>query len=62
MGGGRVGAVALSRWIRPGTVSEQPYNHFSFLRTVEGLLGVPYLGYAKSPNPGSFGADVFSRR
>ncbi len=62
MGGGRVGAVALSRYIGPGTVSTQAYNHFSFLRTVESLFGLPYLGYAKSPNPGSFGNDVFSRR
>ena len=59
-GGGRVGAVALSPFIRPGTVTSQPYNHFSALRTFEELLGLPYLGYAGSPNPGSFGADVFT--
>jgi phosphatidylinositol-3-phosphatase len=60
MGGGRVGAVALSPFIRAGTVSNHPYNHFSTLRTVEGLFGLPYLGYAGSPDPGSFGADVFT--
>jgi phosphatidylinositol-3-phosphatase len=60
MGGGRVGAVALSPFIRAGTVSSQAYNHFSFLRTVEGLFGLPYLGYAGSPDPGRFGSDVFS--
>jgi len=59
-GGGRVGAVALSPFIRPGTVTSQPYNHFSALRTVEELFGLPLLGYAGSPNPGSFGADVFT--
>jgi phosphatidylinositol-3-phosphatase len=59
-GGGRVGAVALSRFIRPGTVSGHPYNHFSTLRTVEGLFGLPLLGYAGSPDPGSLGADVFT--
>jgi hypothetical protein len=26
-GGGRVGAVALSRFVKPGTISEVPYNH-----------------------------------
>jgi hypothetical protein len=52
--------VALSPFIRAGTVSSQPYNHFSLLRTVEGLFGVPYLGYAASPDPGSFGRDVFT--
>jgi hypothetical protein len=61
MGGGRVGAVALSRYIRPGTVSREAYNHFSFLRTLENVFGLPYLGYAASPDPGTMGPDVFSR-
>jgi hypothetical protein len=55
-----VGAVALSPFIRPGTVTCHPYNHFSALPTVEQLFGLPLLGYAASPDPGSFGADVFS--
>ena len=59
-GGGRVGAVALSPFIRAGTVTSHPYNHFSVLRTVEGLFGLPFLGYANTPDPGSFGADVFT--
>jgi hypothetical protein len=59
-GGGRVGAVALSPFIRPGTVSSHPYNHFSTLRSIEGIFGLPFLGYANSPDPGSFGADVFT--
>jgi hypothetical protein len=59
-GGGRVGAVALSPFIRPGTVTSHPYNHFSTLRTIEQLFGLPLLGYAGSPNPGSFGANVFT--
>jgi hypothetical protein len=61
-GGGRVGAVALSPFIRPGTVSSHNYNHFSALRTLEQLFGLPLLGYAASPDPGSFGTDVFSGR
>jgi hypothetical protein len=60
MGGGRVGAVALSPFIRSGTVTSHPYNHFSTLRTIESLFGLPFLGYAGSPDPGSFGADVFT--
>jgi hypothetical protein len=59
-GGGRVGAVALSPFIRAGTVTSHPYNHFSTLRTVERLFGLPFLGYANTPDPGSFGADVFT--
>jgi hypothetical protein len=59
-GGGRVGAVALSPFIRAGTVTNRPYNHFSFLRSAEALFGLPFLGYAGSPDPGSFGSDVFT--
>jgi phosphatidylinositol-3-phosphatase len=59
-GGGRVGAVALSPFIKPATTSLNPYNHFSTLRTIERLFGLPFLGYARSPNPGSFGGDVFA--
>jgi hypothetical protein len=41
-------------------VTSHQYNHFSLLRTVEGLFGLPYLGYANTPDPGSFGVDVFT--
>jgi phosphatidylinositol-3-phosphatase len=57
-GGGRVGAVVLSPQITPRTVSTAPYNHFSFLRTVEDLFGLRHLGYAATPDPGAFGPDV----
>jgi phosphatidylinositol-3-phosphatase len=60
-GGGRVGAVLLSRFIRPGTVSAQAYNHYSTLRTIETLFDLPYLGYASEPGAGMFGGDVFTR-
>jgi hypothetical protein len=58
-GGGRVGAVLLSRFIRPGTVVTTPYNHYSSLATWEDLLGVPRLGYARDV-PATFGSDVFT--
>ena len=56
-----MGAVALSRYIRPGTVTRQAYNHFSFLRTMERLFRLPYLGYAATPDPGTIGPEVFTR-
>ena len=59
-GGGRVGAVVLSKFVQPGTVSAVPYNHYSLLRTVEALFGLPYLGYAAEKGLQMFGADVFS--
>jgi phospholipase C len=59
-GGGRIGAIVLSQFVRPGTVSTVPYNHYSLLRTVEAIFGLPYLGYAAEPDLRAFGADVFS--
>ncbi len=58
-GGGRVGAVLLSPFIRPGTVSTVAYNHYSSLASWESLLGLPRLAYAASV-PSVFGPDVFT--
>jgi phosphatidylinositol-3-phosphatase len=60
-GGGDVGAVLLSPCIKPGTVSETPYNHYSMLRSVEDIFGVPHLGYSQLPGETDFGSDVFTR-
>ena len=58
-GGGRVGAVLLSPLIKPGTVSTVNYNHYSLLRTIEDIFGLPHLGDAAMPQVRSFGKDVF---
>jgi phosphatidylinositol-3-phosphatase len=58
-GGGRVGAVLLSPFIKPGTVSTTPYNHYSSLATWESLLNLPRLADAATVTS-TFGADVFS--
>lgn len=58
-GGGRIGAVLLSRFIKPGTVSDVPYNHYSFLKSVEDIFGVGHLGYAQGRSVAVFGDDVF---
>ena len=60
-GGGRVGAVVLSRCIRPGTVDRTPYNHFSLLRSVESFFGLPYLGFAAQDGLSQFGPALLSR-
>jgi phosphatidylinositol-3-phosphatase len=59
-GGGRIGAVLLSPFIRPGTVSRQQYNHYSLLRTVEAIFGLPPLGYAAAQDLNVLAADVFT--
>jgi hypothetical protein len=61
MGGGRVGALALSPFVRPGSVSSTPYNHYSLLASIEDLFGRPYLGYAAQAGLNRFGLDVYNR-
>jgi hypothetical protein len=58
-GGGRVGAIVISRWTQPGVVNATAYNHYGLLRTIEDLYGLGHLGYAGDPAVQSFGPDVF---
>jgi phosphatidylinositol-3-phosphatase len=59
-GGGQVGALLLSPFVKPGTTNQEPFNHFSLLRTIENLFGLAHLGYAAGLGVGSFEASVFS--
>jgi hypothetical protein len=59
-GGGRVAGVMISRFIKPGTVSSVPYNHYSMLKSVEQIFGLPYLGFAGQSGLSAWGADIFS--
>jgi hypothetical protein len=60
-GGGRIGAVLVSPFIKPGTVSNIPYNHYSLLRSLEDIFALDHLGYAGQVGLKPFGADVFGR-
>jgi hypothetical protein len=59
-GGGRVGAVLISKFIRPGSVNDTPYNHYSLLRSVEDLFRLDHLGYAGQAGLVPFGSDVYN--
>ena len=60
-GGDRTGALLLSKYIRPGTVSNVPYNHYSLLKSIEEIFGIhEYLGYAGQKGLVPFGPDVFT--
>ena len=49
-GGDRTGAVLLSPFLDPGTVSFTPFNHYSLLKTLEDIYDTDsYLGYAGAP-------------
>jgi hypothetical protein len=60
-GGGRIGAVLVSPYIRPRTVSYVGYNHYSMLRSVEDFFAVEHLGYAGQKNLRTFGRDIFTK-
>jgi hypothetical protein len=46
-GGGRIGAVLISPFIKAGSVSDTPVNHYDLLRSIEDFFGLAPLGYAK---------------
>jgi phosphatidylinositol-3-phosphatase len=58
-GGDRIGAVLLSPFIHPGTLSDRPYNHYSLLRSIEDMFRLSHLGYAAQSDLATFGKDVF---
>ncbi|MGA2410329.1 MAG: alkaline phosphatase family protein [Candidatus Binataceae bacterium] len=59
-GGGRIGALILSPFVKPG-VDDQPYNHYALLRSLEDLFGLNYLGFAGQRDLKSFGDDVYGK-
>jgi len=48
-GGDRIGAVLLSPLLKPGAVSNTPFNHYALLKTIEDVFGLGHLGYAGQP-------------
>jgi hypothetical protein len=59
-GGGAVGALLLSPYVKGGTTSEEPFNHFSLLRTIEDVFGLEHLGYASLSAVKSFEPAMFT--
>jgi hypothetical protein len=61
-GGGAVGALLLSPYVKGRTTSQEPYSHFSLLRTIEDLFGLGHLGYAGLSAVKSFEPSMFTAR
>ncbi|HEX3510931.1 MAG TPA: alkaline phosphatase family protein [Solirubrobacteraceae bacterium] len=59
-GGGAVGALLLSPYVKGGTTSSEQLNHFSLLRTVESLFGLAPIGYAAATGVSPFPAALFT--
>jgi hypothetical protein len=61
VGGGRVGLLLISKYVKPGTRElTAQYNHFSLLRTIENLFGLKPLGYAGQHGLLAFDKSVFN--
>jgi hypothetical protein len=60
VGGGSVGALLLSPLIKGGTSSQEPYNHYSLLRSIEDVFGLDHLGYAGLPSVKSLSSALLN--
>jgi hypothetical protein len=61
-GGGQVGALLLSPFVKARTISQAPFNHFSLLRTIEDLFGLKHLGYAAGAKVGALEPSLFTAK
>ena len=59
-GGGKIGALLISRFVDPNSWSTTPYNHYSLLGSIEEIFGLPKLGYARDEDVDTFGLDVYN--
>ena len=60
-GGGRVGAVLLSKYIKPGTVTQPALQPLLAAAQLRGIFGLAHLGDAQQPQVHSFGSDVYTQ-
>ena len=60
-GGGRVGLLLISPYVKAGSVNETGYyNHFTLLRSIEELFALQPLGYAANPALSPFESTVYN--
>jgi phospholipase C len=59
-GGGRVGAVVISPFTKPGSTNPTPYNHYALLCSIENAFGLDHLGLAAQPALRCFANDVYN--
>lgn len=59
-GGGRIGTILISPYIKHGLVVKTSFNHYSSLASIEDLFGLPRLGNAQTVTT-TFDNGVFSK-
>ena len=61
-GGGIVGLLLISKYVKPGTINGfDLYNHFSLMASLEDLFGLDRIGYAAASGLPVFGDSVYTR-
>jgi hypothetical protein len=58
-GGGLVGALVISNYVKPNKNDDTPYNHYALLRSIEELFGLQPLGLATESISFSHASDGF---
>jgi hypothetical protein len=61
-GGGRVGLLLISQFVKPGSVNQTAYNHFSLLASVQDLFELPNIGFAGLSGLPVFDAGVYNAK
>jgi hypothetical protein len=63
VGGGRVGLLLISQYVKPGSVNVTgEYDHFSLLASIENLFRVTHLGYAGTVGLLTFDQSVYNAK
>lgn len=62
-GGGQIGLLLISPWVKPDTVDLiDYYNHFSLLASIEDIFNLRHLGYASQSGLPALDAGTFDGR
>ena len=48
--------------MKAGSTSQEPYNHFSLLRTIEDIFKLGHLGYANGPGVKPLAPALFTAK
>jgi phosphatidylinositol-3-phosphatase len=59
-GGGHIGALLLSRYVKAASTNSTPYNHYALLCSIENLFGLQKLGYAGMSGLQCFDSTVYN--
>ena len=59
-GGGHIGALLLSPYVKAASANSTPYNHYALLCSIENLFGLQKLGYAGMAGLQCFDSTVYN--